>query len=248
MGLLLTLSYDGTNYSGWQQQKNEPTVASSLEVAFESIFEASFSLLGASRTDAGVHALGQRVHIICSKPCKIPTKRLPQVINSFLPKDIIVINAQNVPDNFHPINNTVSKTYQYNILNTKHKNPLLRNQVYHVSQNLNLKNMQQALPFFIGKHDFKAFCSSKTNVSTTIRTINFFDMQTKDDILQFTINGDGFLYNMVRIIVGTVINVGLNKLLPNDITQIITEKDRSKAGRTVPAHGLTLLDIFYDDF
>ena len=244
MGILLTLAYDGTNYCGWQMQKNGISVSQKLEVSLSNII-TNFSILGASRTDAGVHALGQCVHVILSSSLKIPINKLPQVINSLLPEDIRVVAARFVPDSFHPINDAKSKTYNYKIYNAKYLNPLTRLYEAHIPVILNIEAMSSAAVCILGRQDFAAFCSSGSSVKSTIRTIFNLDIYKDGCTINININGDGFLYNMVRIIAGTLVDVGQGKTKENSLFEIIKSKDRKKAGKTMPPHGLTLVEIFY---
>ncbi|MCL2415965.1 MAG: tRNA pseudouridine(38-40) synthase TruA [Defluviitaleaceae bacterium] len=260
MGILLKIAYDGSNYAGWQRQKNAITISQTLEEALQRVFSVDFNdfnLLGASRTDAGVHALGQCAHVRFTEntpECKIPARALPRVINANLPKDIVVVDAIFVDDNFHPINDVVSKTYQYCVVNAVFSDPRRRNTAWHISHNLNFDAMTASCQHFIGRHDFAAFCASGSVVKSTIRCINSLDLSLVENRnigniggvdLLININGDGFLYNMVRIIAGTLVEIGEGKIVPNDIPSIIKSKNRKTAGRTAPACGLTLMEIFY---
>jgi len=245
MGVLFTIAYDGTNYCGWQTQINAVSVQDVFQSALKSVIGNSFGLLGASRTDAGVHAMGQRAHLICKNPIQIPTKRLPYVLNGILPQDIKIIDAIDVPNSFHPISDAVSKTYTYCIINNSCNNPLKSRYCAFVPRYLNISTMQAAAKHFIGTHDFAAFCSTGTIVNTTTRTINFLNISKDDNIITITINGNGFLYNMVRIIAGTLVDVGFGKTKADDIPDIICSKSRQKCGKTMAAKGLTLQEVFY---
>ena len=245
MGLLLTVSYDGTGYCGWQEQKNGPSVQTALTSAARKVFKGDFTLLGASRTDAGVHALGQRAHLILSVPNKIHVDKVPLVLNSYLPPDIRVTAADQVSDSFHPINEAKSKTYRYTIYNNQYNNPLLRNFAAFVYMPLDVAKMAAAARFFLGEHDFAAFCARGSIVKSTVRTVYSLDVARLGDIVEITINGNGFLYNMVRIIAGVLVNVGTGKIAPDDVAEIIASRDRKRAGKTMPPQGLTLLEIFY---
>jgi tRNA pseudouridine38-40 synthase len=246
MGVLLTVSYDGTGYTGWQDQRNGKTVQEALSAAVTKVFACEFTMLGASRTDAGVHALGQRAHIIPRTPCKVPLRKLPLVLNNILPTDIRVLAAIDVPDNFHPINAAISKTYRYTICNSRYHNPILRNLSAHIYTELDISKMAAAGRHIIGQHDFAAFCSSGSTVTSTVRRIHTLDIARHNDMVEITINGNGFLYNMVRIIAGTLANAGLGKTQPAEIPAIIASGDRTRAGKTMPPQGLTLLEVFYD--
>jgi len=246
MGVLLTVSYDGTNYCGWQDQRNGRSVQEALSAAFCAATACyKFTMLGASRTDAGVHALGQRAHIISAGPIKIPAAKMPLVLNNLLPPDIRITSAESVPDNFHPINATKSKTYRYTICNTRYQNPLTRNFSAFVPKKMDVDKMAAAAHHFVGEHDFAAFCATGSIVKSTVRTVHRLDVTQQGDIIEITINGNGFLYNMVRIIAGTLTNVGLGRTPDSAIPDIIASGDRTRAGKTMPPQGLTLIEIYY---
>jgi tRNA pseudouridine38-40 synthase len=250
MGILLTIAYNGTNYCGWQEQDNGISISGTVKTALRSVLNCNFTLLGASRTDSGVHAIGQRAHLNLAHPPKIPLDKLPRVINSALPKDIAITAAKEVPDDFHPIWDAKSKTYIYKIFNSPHRNPLLWPYTAFVPAPLGIEAMQKAARYFLGKHDFAAFCAAGSSAKTTIReiyhlNINAQNINEQGNLIEISINGNGFLYNMVRIIAGTLNDVGLGKIRSDDIPAIIHSKDRTKAGKTMPACGLTLLEIFY---
>ena len=245
MGILLTIAYDGTNYCGWQMQKNGLSVHGALEIALQKIFNCNFSMLGASRTDAGVHALGQQAHLMLEGTNPIPLDKLPLAVNSVLPPDIRIMAAKQVSDSFHPINDAKSKTYSYRIYNDRYQNPLMRQYSAFVPTTLDMEKMAQAAGFFIGEHDFAAFCASGSSVKSTIRTIYNLNVTKQNNIIEITVNGNGFLYNMVRIIAGTLTDVGCGKIIPDEIPYIIASADRVRAGKTMPPQGLTLVKIFY---
>ncbi|MCL2376612.1 MAG: tRNA pseudouridine(38-40) synthase TruA [Defluviitaleaceae bacterium] len=245
MGALLTVAYDGTAYCGWQMQENAISIQEVLTNAINKTFSCDFSLLGASRTDAGVHALGQRAHLILSEPSKILIPKLPLVLNGHLPPDIRVMAAFDVPNSFHPINDAKSKTYRYTINNNRYRNPLLRDFSAFMPMPLDVAKMATAAKLFLGEHDFAAFCAKGSIVKSTVRTVYALEVAKQGDCVDITINGNGFLYNMVRIIAGTLVNVGLGRIAPEDIHDIILSRDRIRAGKTMPPQGLTLMEIFY---
>ena len=246
MGILLTIAYDGTSYCGWQVQKNGITICGVLKEALGKVLAGpSFSVLGASRTDAGVHALGQRAHLITGSKIPMPLGKLPIVLNSALPNDIAVTAAVDVCDSFHPIGDAKSKTYVYKINNQTHRNPLTHRHATHISKPLNLRAMQVAAKHFEGEYDFIGFSASGISVKSTVRTIYSLTIDQTEGLLEININGNGFLYNMVRIIAGTLVDVGLGKTSPDQIPYIISSRDRAKAGKTMPPNGLTLLEVFY---
>ncbi len=247
MKILLTVSYDGRNYCGWQRQNNGITVQQTLEEqGLFSVFKREVHTLGASRTDAGVHALGQRVCFeLGDNECMIPLGKLPQVINAALPRDIVVTKAESVHEDFHPIFDAKRKSYEYIILNSYYLNPKLADYCEHVYYPLDFGNMRAAASCFIGEHDFTAFRTTDGSARTTVRTVYSLELKKQDDIISFVITGNGFLYNMVRIIAGTLIDAGRGRISPNEVPGIILSKDRAKAGRTASANGLTLLEVFY---
>lgn len=248
MGILLTIAYDGTDYCGWQQQKNGLSVHAVLENAIAPLLGAGqgFSLLGASRTDAGVHALGQRVHLIASVPCPLPLHKMPLALNSRLPADVRVLAASQVPDAFHPINDAKSKTYSYRIYNARYQNPLSRRYTAFVPTPLDVEQMARAAQFFLGEHDFAAFCASGSSVKSTVRRIYELSVTKDGPVVEIIARGNGFLYNMVRIIAGTLTDVGAGKLAPQAIPEIIAGQKRTGAGKTMPPQGLVLIEVFYD--
>lgn len=242
--ILLTVSYDGTNFYGWQRQNEKRTVQKELEKAISSLFNANIKIRGTSRTDKGVHALGQIVKF--EQETTIPMKNLPRAINSYLKVgDIIVTNAIYVDENFHTQYNVYKKSYEYKIYNNEFMNPMYKNYAKFVRGNIDIQKMKQGASYFLGEHDFKAFCASGSQIKTTIREIYEFDISKKDKIITLNITGNGFLYNMVRIITGTLIEVGLGKRELSDIPKIIKSLDRTIAGETAGAEGLILKKIFY---
>jgi tRNA pseudouridine38-40 synthase len=239
----LTIQYDGTQYSGWQIQKNATTISGILQAQLSRITKEDVKLIGASRTDAGVHALGQTAHFLTR--CKIPPQKFSYVLNSVLPKDIVVGHSCEVPLSFHSRFDTVGKTYRYLISNSLFPSPLDRNRAYHVPQKLLFHEMQEACTLFSGTHDFSAFRAAKCGAISTIKTIQRIGLTKNHETLAMDVTGDGFLYNMVRIMVGTLIDVGLGKMASDEIRRILLAKDRRRAGRTSPGHGLYLMEVFY---
>lgn len=244
--VLLTISYDGTNYCGWQKQLagSVPTVQEEFDKACSKLFKSEIESIGASRTDAGVHALGQRA--VIDVDSTIPTDRIPMALNSLLSNDIVVTESQDVPDDFNPRFNAVKKTYEYKIYNSRFRNPIYRNYCEYVREQLDVKEMASAAKYFIGEHDFKGFCSSGNSSKTTVRTIYNISVEQLNDFIVISVTGSGFLYNMVRIIAGTLIYVGNGKIKASEMQQIISSCDRQKAGKTAGPAGLTLVKIVYD--
>ena len=243
MRYLLTVAYDGSHYYGWQRQKNFITVQQCLEESLSELLKQTISVRGSSRTDTGVHALGQRA--VFEAESSIPPEKMPFAANAFLPDDIVVRGCTEVSTDFHPQNSVYKKTYVYRILNDTFPDPMLRNYTEFVHTKLDVDKMNKACEYFLGEHDFAAFCASGSTAKTTVRTIFDLKAEKRDNIIYITVTGSGFLYNMVRIITGTLIAVGQNKLSPYDIKQIILSKDRTKAGMTVSPNGLLLKEIYY---
>ncbi|MCL2360749.1 MAG: tRNA pseudouridine(38-40) synthase TruA [Defluviitaleaceae bacterium] len=241
MQILLTLSYDGTDYAGWQRQNNAIAVQQKLEEALSALLDQPIVTRAASRTDAGVHALGQRASFYAD--VNIPLEKLPQVINGYLPRDIAVTATEAVPDDFNPRFDAKFKTYSYKIHSTP--NPLVNRYSAYVPRPLNIDAMKSAAKDLVGYHDFAAFMATGGSAKTTTREI--YDCTVTDDIT-ITITGNGFLYNMVRIIAGTLMYVGLGKLPTNAISGIIQSRDRTQAGKTMPPEGLTLMEVGYTTY
>ena len=248
MRILMTIAYDGTNFSGWQKQKMPEvrTVEGELEKALRKLFhDPALECIGASRTDAGVHALGQRAAV--DVETTIPPEKIPLAVRAFLPEDIVVTKAEEVPPEFHPRFDCVKKTYEYRFWNAPAKNPKERLYSAHQAKPLDVGQMNRAAAAFIGRHDFAAFCAAGSSVSSTVRTIFDCHAEREGDVVKIFVTGDGFLYNMVRIIAGTLMAVGLGKLLPETLPGIIEGGDRRQAGQTAEPQGLTLLEIYYEN-
>ena len=245
MRVLLTVAYDGSEYYGWQRQKDFVTVQQRLEEALSALLKREITVRGASRTDTGVHALGQRA-VFADEEITIPVDKIPLAVNSFLPEDIVVTDAVEVDANFHPQYSVTDKTYEYKILNSDFKNPLLVRYTEHIRPKLDIDAMQRACPYFLGEHDFKAFCATGGSSKTTVRKIYSLDVEKQGDIITIRVNGNGFLYNMVRIIAGTLVYVGLGKLRAEDMGDIISSLDRTRAGKTLSPNGLTLMEVNYE--
>lgn len=240
----LTIEFDGTAYHGWQSQNNAITVQDVVTAALSDLTGEDCSLTGSSRTDAGVHAQG----FVCNfhTSSSIPADKFAFALNTRLPDDIVVIGSEVAADDFHARFSAKGKTYRYLIHNSKFPSALLRDRAYHVYYPLDIDAMRKAAGFFIGTHDFYAFSAAGGSVKTTVRTITDAKVTSQfDNLIELRITGDGFLYNMVRIIAGTLIEVGFGRLKSDDIPELITGLDRRKAGRTAPAHGLYLLEVYY---
>ena len=239
----LTIEYDGTSYGGWQKQKNNRTIQQCIEEAIKLLTGEEVELIGSSRTDAGVHAKGMVANFITNS--QIPADKFREAINTKLPDDIGIIKSEEVDKNFHSRYDSKGKTYCYTLVNRYEKVCIGRNYVYQVRDELNYNLMKEAAKYFLGKHDFKAFKTNGSSVKTSVRTINGLELELKGDVIKIFVSADGFLYNMVRIIVGTLIEVGKGKIKPEDIESIIKNGDRSKAGPCVPPNGLVLEKVFY---
>lgn len=240
----IIIEYDGTNYRGWQRQKNFPSIQEEIEKAIRKVTGEKTVLCGSGRTDAKVHAVGHVANFYTKS--KIPSKKFTQVLNTELPEDIRVINSEEVPEDFHSRFSASHKRYIYKIYNENPERPLLRNYTCHIKRPLDIQSMEKASKYFIGTYDFKSFRGRKTSIKSSIRTIYSIDIEKKDDnIINVTIEGKSFLKNMVRIIAGTLIEVGLGKREIDQIPEIIAKQDRKYAGLTAPAQGLYLERVYY---
>ena len=240
----LILEYDGTAYAGWQKQKS--TVKTIQETVEKAIFYSTgeeVSLIGASRTDAGVHAKG----FVCNfnTLSTIPGDRFKYAINSKLPEDIVVKESITVDDKFHSRYNAIGKRYVYSINTSSDKPAIGRDYTYHFPTQLDIELMREGAKFAIGKHDFSAFKSSGSSIKDNVRTIHDITIEEVCEEILISFWGDGFLYNMVRNMVGTFLSVGTKKISPQTVLEIIESKDRKTAGKCVPAKGLTLYEVFY---
>lgn len=239
----LTVAYDGTDYCGWQIQKNGITVEEVLNRALSRLTGEEINVIGASRTDSGVHARGNvAVFDTCTK---IPADRIVYAVNALLPEDMAVVKSEEVPSGWHPRKCVSVKTYEYRILNSEFPDPVRRRDTYFVSFTLDIERMRQAAEYLTGTHDFKSFCSAQTTVEDTVRTIYSLEIKKDGSMITIRVRGNGFLYNMVRIIAGTLAGVGRGYFEPEDVKRMLEEKDRTKAGVTAPAQGLTLVGIEY---
>lgn len=240
----LIISYDGTNYCGWQVQINGITVEEVINRELSRMLGEDIAVIGASRTDSGVHALGNVA--VFDTFSKIPPEKICFALNQRLPGDIRIQDSCEVPLDFHPRYCDSTKTYEYKILNRRFDNPVMRLYTHFVYMPLDYEKMQEAAKYLVGEHDFKSFCSARTQVTDTVRTIYSLDVSKEDDIIKIRISGNGFLYNMVRIIVGTLIKVGLKVYPPEYVKEILEACDRNVAGPKAPAKGLTLIGIVYN--
>lgn len=241
----LTIEYDGKDYNGWQKQKDKLNIQGTIEKAIEQITGEEIELMASGRTDRGVHAIGQVANFKTNS--KIPIEKFSIAINTNLKKSIIIKSAEEVDERFHSRLNCKKKTYRYVINNSEYGTAIYRNLETHIPKKLNIEKMQEAIKYFEGEHDFKAFRASGTSSKSSIRTIFKAEViEMPDNKIWIQLTGNGFLYNMVRIIAGTIVDVGLEKILPEDIEKIIKSKDREEAGKTLPPQGLYLVSVNYD--
>ncbi|MBM80340.1 MAG: tRNA pseudouridine(38-40) synthase TruA [Planctomycetaceae bacterium] len=265
--IAITLAYDGTNFVGWQIQPNGVSVQSVVEAAIEQLTQVKTSVLSAGRTDSGVHAIGQVANFRTEST--IPLDRLPRALQNFLPDDIVVRNAFEVPFEFHATHSAKKKRYRYVIFNQSTSTPFLRDYAYRHKSPLDVDAMHDAAQALIGMHDFRCFESHYPNTATSIRTISEISVSRHStwpfatglentpisptstladgEFVWFDVVADGFLYNMVRAIVGTLIHVGRGRWTRDDIARIVQQQDRAHAGETAPAHGLYLVKVDYGD-
>ena len=241
----LTLSYDGSRYNGWQKQGNTPnTIQEKLETLLTRLIGEPIEANGSGRTDAGVHAMGQVVSFRCTEKQNCTT--LLADIRRYLPEDIGALELSDASPRFHARLNAVSKTYVYRVWNSDAPNVFERKYMYTVPDALNLSAMEAAASHMLGTHDFMSFCANKRMKKSTVRTVESIKIQPLGNELRFTVSGDGFLYNMVRIIVGTLLEVGMGKRDADSIPALLDAKDRSKAGYLVPPMVLRLEAVYYD--
>ena len=243
--ILLTVEYDGTNYAGWQRQINGFAVQQVLEEALQKATKERIVVTGASRTDAGVHALGQAVHF--DTESRIPPEKYPFVLNTMLPRDVRVHAGREVPEGFHARFMTCGKRYTYRIVNSRHASAIRRNTHVHVPLPLDLAPMQEAAKQLLGTHDYAAFQAAGGTAKTTVRTITKADLVQMGDEIILTVEGDAFLYNMVRIIAGTLIEIGLGRRTVNAFSEAYETLDRLSLGVTAPPQGLELTKVYYPE-
>lgn len=241
--ILIEISYNGSKYHGFQVQKNAITVEEVVQDAIERIFGVRENIVGCSRTDTGVHANSYFFNIITENP--ISCERLLHALNTHLPYDIAVLSCKNVNLDFHARYHAKEKEYIYKILNSPIKNPFMHELLYQYKYEIDVEKLNRAAQDFVGTHDFSAFCTKDNKKRTTIRTIYEAKVWREKDIVYFKVRGNGFLYNMVRIMVGTLIRIAQNKIKEDEIPDIINSLDRKRAGVTAPACGLYLNKVIY---
>lgn len=242
--ILLKLAFDGSGYHGWQSQKNVNSISQEILKAIKRITNEDVKLIGCSRTDAFVHALCYFANFKTNSP--IPPQRFCIALNTYLPNDIRILESYLVPDDFHAIYDCKGKEYIYKVNNQEVLSPFYNNKVGHYKGDIDEQKLNNVAQHFVGTHDFKAFMSSGSSVKSTIRTIKYFNVTKKDDLILFSVYADGFLYNMVRIMVGTLLEFSQGRISEGDILNILNSKDRKKAGKTALPHGLFLSKVNFN--
>lgn len=239
----VTIEYDGTGYCGWQIQPNGLSIQQVVAEAWSAASGETIKLVGSGRTDAGVHAYGQTANF--QTTATIPVDRIPYALNARLPGSIRILDAKERSMDFHSRFSAKGKVYEYRILNNTFGSSLRRNRVWHVRSSLNANRMAAAAQHFVGTHDFTSFSSIKSQSKDKVRTIYGINLNQEADEYIFTIEGNGFLYNMVRIMIGTLVDVGMGKREPDEISRLLQSKDRDEAGKTAPPQGLYLKKVIY---
>ena len=240
----LVIEYDGKDFNGWQKQPNKLNIQGEIERAIEVVTGESVDLIASGRTDAGVNALGQVANFKIEKD--IPIEKIPYALNSQLKKSIRIQSAEEVDERFHSRYSCKRKTYRYVINNSEQGSAIYRNMQYHFPAKLDDKKMNDAIQYLIGEHDFKSFKASGTSSKSSVRTIYDASVKREGNLVIIELTGNGFLYNMVRIISGTLVDVGIGKTEPEDLKNIIEAEDRLEAGKTLPATGLVLVKVLYE--
>ena len=248
--VLLTVAYDGTCYSGWQVQPGKRTIEGELNRALSALLSEDIAVIGASRTDAGVHALCNKA--VFDTRSRIPAEKFSYALNTRLPEDICIVSSSEVPADFHPRRIKCSKTYTYTIYNAPFPDPVRRLYSHFTYVPLDAVKMNEAGQYLVGTHDFSAFCTYKPEVVSTERTITRLEVRgeaagDRASVITISVTGNGFLYHMVRIIAGTLMEVGRGAMQPENIQKILASRDREKAGPTAPARGLLLAEYSFDE-
>lgn len=239
----LIIEYDGKKFGGWQKQPNKLNIQGEIEKAIGEITGEEIELNASGRTDAGVHSLGQTANFKTNSTIDIA--KIPVAINSKLKQSIRIISAEEVDERFHSRYSCIGKKYRYVINNSKYGSAIYRDLEYHMPVKLNVEDMKKAIKYFEGEHDFKGFKASGTSSKSSVRTIYKANVKEEGKRIIIELEGNGFLYNMVRIISGTIVDVGLGKIKPEDIPEIIKSQDRTRAGKTLPPQGLYLVEVYY---
>lgn len=242
----MTIAYDGTNYCGWQIQPNGITIEEVINRHLSNLTGEEIRIIGASRTDSGVHAMANVA--VFDSQTTIPGDKIAPALNQRLPDDIVIVRSEEVALDWHPrYQDVIHKTYEYRVVNSRFPDPLQRLTHYFVSFPLDVEKMREGAKYLVGEHDFASFCNIKTNVEDTVRRVTELEILKREDHITFRISGNGFLYNMVRIIVGTLLRVGRGFYEPEDVKTILEARDREAAGVTVPPQGLVLMRINYEE-
>lgn len=246
----IVISYDGSNYAGWQWQANKISVQQKIEEAIERLFQIKLRIHGSSRTDTGVHAMGMVAHFDIPSQSSVlmnmPTEKVSLALNAFLPLDIRIVDTQMVDSTFHARFSAKSKQYRYFIWNARHNNPILRSTAWHVPRPIDVDLMRQAASHIPGKKDFRSFANHHTyEIENSIRTVFRCSVRKAGPLITIIIHGDGFLYRMCRGIAGTITQVGSGKYQPHEVSNMIEKKNRIASGMTAPAHGLFLWKVYY---
>ncbi len=243
MNIKLIIEYDGSDFVGWQRQPNGPTVQAAIEDILAKAEGKRTVVYGASRTDSGVHAMGQ-VATFFPQTVRKP-EQWAAILNFHLPRSVRILSAQEVPPDFNPQKDAVEKEYEYVVLN-RHGQSALNTRVYYVPSKINWQRVREAIPQYLGTHDYIAFQGAKAELRTTVRTVTDFHLfERGDGLFAFRTRGNGFLKQMVRTMVGTLVEIGLGKRDIGDIERILASRDRREAGHTAPAGGLTLIRVYY---
>jgi tRNA pseudouridine38-40 synthase len=244
--ILITLEYDGTNYHGWQRQENALGIQQVVETAIERITGERVTVIASGRTDAGVHALAQRANFKTNS--RLPAEKFCPALNSLLPADIRVIDSQQVDMSFHARYSATGKRYRYRICNRPYPPAIYRNYCFFIPLTLDIDAMTKAAGLLKGTKDFSSFCGSGSNAKTRVRTVTSIEWVKEEDMIDLVVEADGFLYNMVRIMAGTLVEIGKGKLQPSAINEILAGRDRRLAGPTLPPQGLFLEKVYYPDY
>ncbi len=250
MNYRLKIQYDGTRYKGWQRQGgaggSDATIQGKLEAVLSRYVSKEIQIDGAGRTDAGVHAIEQVANVHLPEEMSGSPEELKEYLNSYLPEDIRVTAVERAGERFHSRLNATGKRYEYHIVKVTGENVFQRKYAWKMLGILDVEQMKKAAEFLVGKHDFRSFCSKPSKKKSTIRTVRAITFDETEQELTISFEGDGFLYNMVRILVGTLVEVGLGKRTPEEMTEILERKERKYAGETAPAQGLFLAKVYYD--
>ena len=244
MRIKLTIEYDGTSFCGWQIQPNGVSVQGTITEAIKKITGEDVKLIGSGRTDSGVHAEGQIAHF--DTESSVPPEKFASALNAVLPEDVKIVKSEKVSDDFNARFSAKKKTYEYRMYVSDYSKPLKCRYAVWVNYPLDVKKMNEAAQAFVGTHDFRCFLAANSSVESTVRTIYRAEVFGRGDEIVFSVTGNGFLYNMVRIMAGTLVAVGGGKLRSETVAEIISGKDRNAAGKTMPACGLTLKSVEYD--